>query len=131
MTPSNEDLHFYQREIRPDSCKLETLPDGQRSLVYETPDMLQDSRISALNVLQQVILKAKNNNYNLQTTYADYTKINEVNFPQKISLVASNDRLNASCDFSILKVDFDTSLKFVAMKADKYSRGDIEQILKK
>ncbi|HEY6914481.1 MAG TPA: DUF4292 domain-containing protein [Paludibacter sp.] len=119
------------REIQPDSCKLVTSPTGQNCINFETGNMLQSTQLTALNVIQQVILKAKNSNYQLQTTYADYADVNGISFPQKIALLASNDKTKASCDFSILKVEFNTDVKFVATGTDRYTRGNIDQILKK
>jgi len=119
------------KEIQPDSCKLVTLPTGQNSIDFETGNMLQSTQLTAMNVIQQVILKAKNSNYKLQTTYADYADVNGISFPQKIALLANNDKTKASCDFTILKVEFNTDLKFAATGTERYTRGNIDQILKK
>jgi hypothetical protein len=120
-----------KKEIQPDSCKLVASPAGQNSIDFETGNMLQSTQLSPLNVIQLVILKAKNSNYQFQTTYTDYADVNGVSFPQKIALLASNDKTKASCDFSIMKVEFNTDLKFPATGTERYTRGDIDQILKK
>lgn len=119
------------KELLPDSCKLTALADGRKKIDFETEKMLQSTEISSLNTIQQVILKSKNVTYQLQTNYDDFTVVNNVNFPQKITLLATSKKSKASCVFSILKVEFNTNLKFAATTTDRYTRGDIEQLLKK
>jgi len=120
-----------QREIHSDKCTFVSLPDGQKRLDYESENMLQSTQLSALDIIEQVILKAKAGDYQLQTTYTDYTKVNGINFPQKIGMLATGANTKASCDFSILKVEFNTNLKFQGTSPERYTRGDIDQILKK
>lgn len=120
-----------KKEIQPDSCKLVASPDGQNSIDFETGNMLQSTQLSPLNVIQQVILKAKSSNYQLQTTYADYADVNGISFPLRIALLANNDKTKVSCDFSILKMEFNSNLKFSATGIERYTRGNIDQILKK
>jgi hypothetical protein len=120
-----------KREATADSCKLVNVSDTQKNIEYGTENMQQITQISALNVIQQVVLKARHSNYQMQTTYSDYQTANGVNFPQKINLVANSENTNASCEFSILKAEFNTDVKFQSTATDRYTRGDIEQILKK
>jgi hypothetical protein len=87
--------------------------------------------VSPLYIIQQVILKAKDSNYQLETDYANFTVVNGVNFPQSISLLASNQKTKAACEFSILRVEFNTDLKFSPINPDRFTRGDIDQLLKK
>ncbi len=118
-------------EIQPDSCKLVALGNGQNSIDFENGSMQQSTHLSPLNVIQQVVLKAKNSTYQLQTTYADYANVNGTGFPQKITLLANSDQTKASCDFSIQKVEFNTDLKFAPTGTDRYTRQNIDQIFKK
>lgn len=120
-----------KKEINPDNCKLTALGSGQNSIEYSTEKILQNTQISALNVIQQVVLKAKNSDYQLQTDYSDYTVVNGVNFPQKISLQATSQKSKATCDFSILRVEFNTNIKLSPTNPDRYTLGDIDQLLKK
>lgn len=120
-----------KKEVLPESCKLIPLDGGRNKIEYETDNMLQSTEISATNSIQQVLLKAKKSNYQLKTNYADFSVANGVNFPQKISMLASNQKSKASCDFSILRVEFNVDLKFSATSKERYTRGDIEQIIKK
>ena len=122
---------FGRKEILTDSCKLVVLSDGQNKINFENNNMLQSTEISTLNLINQTLLKAKNSNYQLQTTYSDYTQLNGVNFPQKILLQAGNQKTIATCDFSIQKVEFNTNIKFQPTNPERFSRGDIEQLLKK
>jgi len=120
-----------KKEIQVDSCKLITLPAGQNKIEYDNNNMLQSTVFSPLYIIQQVILKAKNSNYQLDTAYADYTMVNGINFPQTISLQATNQNTKAACEFSILRVEFNTDLKFSATNPERYTKGDIDQLLKK
>jgi len=120
-----------KKEVIPDSCKLNKLESGQNKIEFNSGKILQSTEISPLNVIKQVILKAQNSDYVLQTDYSDYTIVNGVNFPQKIALLATNQKTKATCDFSILRIEFNTDLKFSPTITDRFSRGDIEQLLKK
>ena len=127
----NQFFCINQKEILYDSCKLITLSSERYRIDYETPGMQQNTTISVDNIIQQVLLKAKNSSYQLQTNYEDFIIKNGVNFPQKISILASNQKSSASCIFSILKVEFNTDIKFVPSNTDRYNRSEIDQILKK
>ena len=116
-----------KKAVNPDNCKL----TGPNKIEFSSDKMLQNTEISPLNLIQQVILKAKNSDYQLQTDYTDYTIVNGINFPQKIALQATNQKTKATCDFSILRVEFNTDIKLTPTNPDRYSRGDIDQLLKK
>ena len=93
--------------------------------------MLQNTEISSQYQIQKVVLKAKNSDYQLQTDYSEYTLINGVNFPQKITLLATDQKSKATCDFSILRVEFNTDIKLSPTNPDRYTLGNIDQLLKK
>jgi hypothetical protein len=120
-----------KKAIQPDSCKLTTLPTGQNKIEFVNNNMVQSTDISALNLIEVVLLKGKNSNYQMQTNYTEYTKVNGVNFPQKISLQVSSQDMHASCEFSILRVEFNSNLIFSPTSPDKFTRGDLDQLLKK
>jgi len=120
-----------KKEVIPDSCRLTTLPTAQNKIDYNSGNMLQSTLLSPLNVIQQVILKAKNSDYQLQTDYTDYTAVNGVNFPQKIAIQASSKNSKATCDFSILRIEFNSNFKLMPTNPDRYTLGDIDQLLKK
>jgi hypothetical protein len=116
-----------KKVVKADSCKL----ISQNKIEFSSEKMLQNTEISPLNLIQQVVLKAKNSDYQLQTDYTDYTLVNGVNFPQKIALQATNQKTKATCDFSILRVEFNTNIKLSPTNPDRYTLGDIDQLLKK
>jgi hypothetical protein len=120
-----------KKEVIPDSCKLTQSTSGENKIEFTTDKMLQSTQLSALNMIEQVVLKTKNSDYQLQTDYKDYTVVNGINYPQKIALQASNQKMKASCDFSILRVEFNTDIKLTPTNPDRYSRSDIDQLLKK
>jgi len=120
-----------KREVQLDSCKLESLSAGQNKIEYVNNNMMQSTVFSPLYIIQQVILRAKNSDYQLETNYADYTMVNGVNFPQSIALQATNQQTKASCEFSILRVEFNTDLRLSPTNPDRFTKGDIDQLLKK
>jgi len=127
----NQFFCIGSKELLPDSCKLTPLANGRNKIDFETEKMQQSTEISSSNTIQQVLLKSKDVTYQLQTNYDDFTVVNGINFPQKITLLATSKKNSASCVFSILKVEFNTDLKLTAASTDRYTRGDIEQLLKK
>jgi len=120
-----------KKEMLTDSCKLTTLASGVNTIEFNSVNMHQNTEISSLNQIQRVVLKAKNSDYLLQTDYTEYSLINGVNFPQKITLLATDQKSKATCDFSILRVEFNTDIKLSPTNPDRYSLGDIDQLLKK
>ena len=120
-----------KKEIMPDSCKLIKLPTGENKIEFNSEKMIQNTELSPLNMIQKVVLKAKNSDYQLQTNYSDYTVVDGINFPQKIALLATNQKTKATCDFSILRIEFNTDIKLSPTSPDRYTRSDIEQLLKK
>ena len=74
------------------SCTFSNLNDGKCNIGYQSNNILQSSNILSDNTIQQVILKGKNNNYQMETNYADFAVVNTVNFPQKISMLITNPK---------------------------------------
>ncbi len=120
-----------QKNVQADSCHLLILPTGQYSIAFETKKMTQATEISEKYLIKQVLLTTKKSSYQLQNAYDDYLLENDVNFPQKINLKISSQKTKASCDFSILKVAFDTDIKFIPTNSERFTRADIDQLLKK
>lgn len=118
------------KNIMIDKCVLNQ-NNNPRTIDFETEKMKQTTEITAQNVIQMVLLIAKDSKYQLSTNYSNYVIEKGVNFPETIVLNATNQKTEASCEFSVLRVDFNTPLKLVASDTDRYSRGDIEQLLKK
>jgi len=120
-----------KKEMLTDSCRLITLATGVNKIEFTSGNMLQNTEISSQYQIQKVVLKAKNSDYQLQTDYSEYTLINGVNFPQKITLLATDQKSKATCDFSILRVEFNTDIKLSPTNPDRYTLGNIDQLLKK
>lgn len=114
-----------------DSCTLLNLEDGKYSIGYQSDNILQSSQILANNTIQEVLLKEKNNNYQMQTNYTDFAIINEVNFPQKISMLITNQKSKVTCNFSFQKVEFNNKLKLIPSSKTHYALGSVDQLLKK
>lgn len=119
------------KTIKADSCKLKPLTNGLNSIEFATKNMTQSTEISAQNLIQLVLIKAIAKDYQMQTTYSDYSLQNGVNFPQTIALKIGNQTTQASCDFSILRVEFNTDLKFIPTSPERFIRADLDQLLKK
>ena len=118
------------KEILPDSCQLINLPSNKFEIDFQNTKLVQKTEISALNLIQQVILKEKNNPLSLQTNYSDFSKFNGINFPQKIAMKAANNEKVTSIEFSIQKIEFDSDIKFQPTNTDRYNPGDINQLIK-
>lgn len=120
-----------QKTIQPKDLKISPLATGNNSINFESETMQQSTEINSLNLIQQVLLKARNSGYQLLTTYSDFAVENTVNIPHTISMTASSEKSNANCDFSILRVNFNAVIKFSTTNTNRYTRGDIEQLMKK
>ena len=119
------------KQILTDNCKLVILQDGRNELNFESEKMIQKTEISKTYSIEKVLLKAKNTNYQLETSYSDFTVVNGISFPQYIGIQASNLKSKASCDFSILKVEFNAGIKLVHSNTDRYTAGEIDKLLNK
>lgn len=119
------------KNIQADSCKLVATDNIAKTLNYETGNIVQSTTLSLQNVIQSVLLKTKNSSYQLNTQYVNYKDINGISFPQEIRLAANNDKTKVSCNFSILSVEFNTYFKLIPTSTEKYTRGDIDQLIKK
>jgi hypothetical protein len=93
--------------------------------------MKQQTQLTSDYRIQQVELVAKNIDYVLRATYSNFETIGNVNFPIKIAVVATGEKNKMICDFSILKVDFDTNISFTSNSTERYTKGNIDQLLKK
>ena len=120
-----------QKNIQIDSCRLIVSPTGQSSIGFDTKNMIQTTEISDKSIIQQVTLRTTKSNYQLKNTYTDYLLENGVNFPTKINLKISSSKINANCEFSILKVVFDTDITFLPTSSERFSHADLDQLLKK
>ena len=120
-----------EKEIIANKCILQPLTTNGYSIDFENKNMKQTTQVSAQNIIQQVLLKAVNSDYQLQTIYSEYLLQNGVNFPQKIALQVSNQKTKATCNFSVLRVQFDTDLKFIPTRAGRLTPGNLDDLLKK
>lgn len=114
-----------------EGCSLNDSGQGTSEILYHNDKLEQTTRISAQKMISAVLLKAAEKNYTMETTYSDYAAVSGVNFPKEISILAGNDQTKISCKISILKAEFNTPLKFQPLATDKYTRGDINHMLKK
>jgi hypothetical protein len=127
----NQFFCIGRKTVLVDSCKLVPLPKGKNSLEYKNSKMTQKTELSSTNAIEKVTLEAIGTPYQLNVDYREFTNTNGTNFPLKIAILISNQRSNVSSVVSILKIDFNTQLKFTAGNTDKYSRSDINLLLKK
>jgi len=119
------------KELSSDSCTLTQLPANRKRIDYQSATIEQNTEISATNTIQQVVLKDKNNPFQLTTDYSDFTSVNGINFPQKITMKALGQKSQASFDFSISRVEFNSDINFQPTNTDHYSLSDINQLIKK
>jgi len=119
-----------KKTIQTDSCKLQT-QNGKNSIEFGSSNMVQTTNLSATNTIEQVLLKKRNSHYQLLTNFSDYAVVSGINFPQKIDMTASGENTKAACNFSILKVEFNTDIKLQGISSDRFTRSNIDDLLKK
>jgi len=120
-----------KKEIQADSCKLVAIDNLGKTLNFENGNIMQSTQLSLQNVITSVQLTVKNKNYELNTTYKNYTNTNGVSFPQNILVSANGNNSKISCNFSILKADFNTDIKMQGTSPDRFARANIDDLLKK
>jgi len=120
-----------KREIQADSCKLVAVDNLAKTLNYENGNLVQSTQLSLQNVITSVQLNVKNSDYHLSTTYLNYSNTTGINFPQNILVSATSENSKISCNLSILKVDFNTDIKLQGTSSDRFTRGNIDDLLKK
>ena len=113
--------------LKSDSCKLL----NPQTLIFENGNLTQSTEVGTTFNINKVVLKDNTNGYELATNYSEYKIINTTYFPQKIALNAISEKTKASCNLSILKVEFNTEVNFTAANPDRYTISSIEQLLKK
>ena len=120
-----------KREIQADSCKLVAVDNLGKTLNFENGNIVQSTQLSLQNVITSVQLNVKNSDYHLSTTYLNYSNTTGINFPQNILVSATSENSKISCNLSILKVDFNTDVKLQGTSSDRFTRGNIDDLLKK
>lgn len=126
--------HFFTigtRTPAKEKCKLIAGDKTLHTLSYETESMLQTVNINELFRIEKVDLNSKSSNYLMSVLYADFLLIDNVNFPQKIKIQASNPKHNLNCDFTINKAIFNNKIVFSSIEPGRYEKADINQLLKK
>ena len=110
-----------------------TMLGGNRSeIIYNSPQMMQTTRISHTNTIENVVLQSKNQSYLLTVGYNDYTINKGVNFPQNMKISASTDKsLSLTLDVNIQKVSFNSDVKLSLANPDRYTRTTIDKIFTK
>ncbi len=85
-----------------------------------------------LNRIAQIIVKSAEYNSILTINYADFQEKNTILFPHKIALKAEQNGIKkAQFDFDIEKIKFNEPLSLKSINLAKYTRGDINSLLKK
>ena len=115
------------KAVNAELCKL----NDQKQIEYTSKNMIQTTTLNAQSLIQQMVIKAINGNYQLQTVYSDYTVQNGVNFPGTIALQLGTQNTQIKCSFSILRTEFNSNLKFVPTNKVGYTRANLDQLLNK
>jgi hypothetical protein len=127
----NQFFCIGQNKIVIDSCKLVTLPTGNSQINFDTESIAQTTNVATNNAITQVALKSKSNNSQLLTNYSDFQTENGITFPKRINMIATNQKTSASCDFDILKIEFNGEIKLTPTNSNRFTRVNIDQLLKK
>lgn len=113
--------------ILTDSCRL-TAPDV---LAFNYKNIQQSTQFSPDNTLKQVVLKSVRPDYTLQTNYSNYSRQDSITFPKTINFTATGENKNMRFSFDLLKADFNRPLIFRPTDTTRFTKGNIEQLLKK
>jgi len=120
-----------EKDIISSKCILQPSTTTGYNIDFENKNLKQTTQLSVQNLIQQVLIKTINTDYQLQTTYSEYLLQNGVNFPQKIALQVGNQKTKATCNFSILRIQFNTDLKFIPTPTGRLTPGNLDDLLKK
>jgi hypothetical protein len=119
------------QEITPVSkLKLDT-SKGIQTIDYTGGNVTESISINSLFGIENVNIFSVNTKYNLTTTYSDFALFDNINFPQKISIQASNNKNNLDCDFKINKAIFNTPLDLQSMDKHRFVKAEINQLMNK
>lgn len=127
----NQFFCIGRKTIVADSCKLVALSNAKNGIEYQDRKMKQETELSATNQIEKVTLSAKGTPYQLNVDYAGFSSINGINFPQEISMLISNQRTKVTSLFTISKIEFNNVVKFTDGNPSKFTRSDINKLLKK
>lgn len=119
------------KTLQPDSCRLLPLANGRTSIEYRNRNITQNTDITSLFQIEKVKLAVKDSPYLLNVKYADFVTENTISYPKLIDMQLSGQRSTAALQFSILKVIFNSPVKFSTTNPKGYSRSDISQVLRK
>lgn len=114
-----------------DKCKLSGESENSHGIQFENSAILQVVNVNDVYRIDKVNLTSKSTNYLMSVLYSDFLLIDNVSFPQKIKIQASNPKHVLNCDFNISKAMFDNKIVFSSIESARYERADINQLLKK
>lgn len=105
--------------------------DGDKhEIIFENEQVKQISCINSINVVKNISLQSKTNNYLLTVQYSDYAIDKGVNYPHNIIMdMAIDNKTNISLNMDVQKVSFNSNVKLSLANQDRYTRTTIDQIL--
>ncbi|MFV0472105.1 MAG: DUF4292 domain-containing protein [Paludibacteraceae bacterium] len=109
-----------------DYTTLTLLSEGEKTIQETTIDR------QLLNRIAQLVIQAKENEYQLVTNYSTFKKSDNLLFPEKISITLNSKKeKKASFDFEIGKIEFNQPLTLKTTNLSRYTRGDLNALFKK
>jgi len=112
------------------NCK-KTENAGNPIIIYQNTEIQQQTQINVSDRIEKQELKALSSGYRMEVIYSEFAKLENILFPQLIKLTATNSKRTVTIDFKIAKAVFDSELSFTKIDPSKYTKADIEQLLKK
>ena len=128
---SNKFFTVGSQNPNKEKCKLSGESETLRGIQFENPTILQVMNVNDVYRIDKVDLTSKSTNYLMSVLYSEFLLIDNVTFPQKIKIQASNPKHSLNCDFNISKAMFDNKIVFSSIESGRYERADINQLLKK
>ncbi|MBP6611672.1 MAG: DUF4292 domain-containing protein [Paludibacter sp.] len=113
------------------ACKLAATEKNLAAIDYQAGILQQKTLINASNRIAELQVKSTTSDYAMTVLYADFRQLDKLLFPQQIGLNAKVGRRIVNVDFKISKAVFDTPLNFSSIDRSKFSKGDINQLIKK
>lgn len=123
---------FIAGGLAPENEKMESeIADNKNVLRYKGQDMQQVFYCNENDRIEKVNMASRKSAYTLDASYSSFALLGGVNFPQKITINATDKRKGMNCDFTINKVVFNETVQLTEISRQRFVKTDIEQLLKK
>ena len=129
---SNRFFCIGKSSIDPAGYQVTSSAADLTNISYLNGNMQQNTFVSVDKKIVQVLIKALDKDYTLQTDYSDFTSFaDSVVFPKNINLAASNRSEQTSGRFTVVKAEFNKPVRISKLNTGDYTKANIERFFKK